>query len=218
MKLIIFDLDGTLIDSVADITYTLNQLVKSMGFDPYPVNTVRHFIGKGVRHLLQEALRTDSSRILDEAEASYLKLYNQHLLDSTLPYPGTRETLEVLYSHHRLAVLTNKPERESRAILDGLNLSHFFDFVYGGDSLVSRKPNPVGIHSLMKKFGSSCPQTLMVGDSAVDLATARNARVKSCLVVHGAGNTDLFKNDSSVPDYRINHLGELIPILKSFDQ
>ncbi len=215
MKLVIFDLDGTLVDSVADIAYSLNRLLESMGRDPYSVDTVRGFIGKGVRHLLREALRTDSARVLDDTQASYLELYRRHLLDRTLPYPGTRHALEALHGHHRLAVLTNKPERESRAILDGLNLTDFFDLIYGGDSLASRKPDPAGIHRLIEELGSSRPETLMVGDSAVDLAAARNARVSSCLVAHGMGHGALGENGGPGPDYWINELGELIPIVES---
>lgn len=212
MKLIIFDLDGTLVDSALDIALSVNELLEVLNREPLPVPRVVGFIGEGVRKLLERSLGDASKDELDEAHELYLPIYRRRLLEHTRPYPGVRETLCALGEERARAVLTNKPLRESRLLLEGLGLDHFFHAVYGGDSFGARKPDPVGALELMRELGAGASQTLFVGDSAVDLETARRASVRFCLVTYGIGGRGAL---DSAPDFCIDDLRELLSIVNA---
>ena len=211
MKLIIFDLDGTLVDSALDIALSVNELLTVMEREPLPLPRVENFIGDGVRKLLDRSLGGASDDELDRAHALYLPIYQRRLLEHTRAYPGVRETLSALTAQRVLAVLTNKPVRESRLLLEGLDLDRFFHAVYGGDSFQARKPDPAGTLELMRELGAEAGETLFVGDSAVDFETARRASVRFCLVTYGIGTETL----KSEPDFRLNDLRELLSIVNA---
>lgn len=215
MDLIIFDLDGTLVDSRLDIATSVNEVLKRLGRQPLTNETIYGFIGNGVRCLMERSLGDASSQVVDQALAMFLHTYGRHLLDTTRPYSGVREALSGLREGRVLAVLSNKPTRESVALLDGLGLRSYFEFVYGGETFPRRKPHPIGIESLIAEVGTTREHTLMVGDSRVDYETARNASVRVCLVSYGLGASELEALD---PDYVVGDLRELIPILRSVDQ
>lgn len=159
------------------------------------------------RALGAEAAEEDVQKALDY----FLAYYREHMLDYTTLYPGVRETLDALRDRGILmAVLTNKPVRISQAIVDGLGLGGHFQRVYGGNSFAEKKPHPVGIETLLGELGVSREEALMVGDSDVDILTARNAGVRSCGVTYGFKPESL---RSTPPDFLIGGMGEVVEIV-----
>ena len=189
MRLAVFDLDGTLIDSRRDLADAANALITERGGTPLPVDGIAGMVGEGAALLVRRALR--AARIerddLDTALARFLALYHERMLVHTRLYDGTREMLESLRAHAVLAVLTNKPQGPTDAILEGLGIAPFFTHVVGGDTAHGRKPDPAGLLYLMSAAGATPRQTVMIGDSAIDLRTARAAGVRCCLVRYGFG-------------------------------
>lgn len=210
MDLIIFDLDGTLVDSRHDIATSVNEVLSLMERPTLPNETIYGYIGDGVRRLIERSLGSSPPEAVDQAFGMFLPVYRRHLLDTTRPYRGVRETLQELERGRTLAILSNKPTRESVSVLEGLNLRHHFDFVHGGESFPKRKPDPMGITALMKETGTTRERTIMVGDSRVDYETARNASVSVCLVSYGIGAADV---PELHPDYLVDDLRELIPLI-----
>ncbi len=205
-RLLIFDLDGTLIDSEADLVQSVNAVRTWMGLDPLPAKLVATYVGRGVPVLMRRALGEDASEEdIARGVDYFLHFYQEHMLDHTVPYPGVREALERL-NGRSLAVLTNKPVHFSRAILEGLRLAPYFSFVYGGNSFEHKKPHPVGVLRLMEETGASAAETLMVGDSDTDVLTGRNAGVKICGVTYGIGSHTL---QNTPPDFLVDDLREL---------
>jgi len=187
MDLLIFDLDGTLIDSRLDLAYAVNATRDHMGLAPLEFPTIYKYVGNGAPTLVRRALEDHATdETVAEALEFFLSHYRQHVLDHTVLYPGVKASLDRLKAAgKRMAVLTNKPTDMSVAILQGLGVGQDFFRVYGGDSLDVKKPDPRGIDLLMQEAGVDRDQTLMVGDSAVDVHTARNAGVKCCGVTYG---------------------------------
>jgi phosphoglycolate phosphatase len=187
MDLVIFDLDGTLIDSKRDLACAVNAARANSGMEPLEDELVFSYVGEGAPVLIRRALGPGATGDqVQSALAFFLAYYNDHMIDFTVLYPGVSETLERLAEAGvKMAVLTNKPVRLSRAIVDALGISRFFDRVYGGNSFEQKKPHPVGIATLMDDYGAAAGRTMMVGDSAVDIRTARNANVMSCGVTYG---------------------------------
>jgi len=187
MELVIFDLDGTLIDSSRDLANSVNATRAHLHLTPLENETVYSYVGNGAPVLIRRALGPDyTDDEVQDALLYFLGYYRDHMLDHTVLYPGVREILDRLREAAvRMAVLTNKPVRFSQAIIDGLGLHDHFRRVYGGNSFDQKKPHPVGIETLMTECGAARDETLMVGDSSVDVQTARNAQVKVCGVTWG---------------------------------
>lgn len=206
MSLLIFDLDGTLVDSKADIAQALNATLGMMGLPPLSLDLVGSMVGNGAPVLVRKALGPSFSEA-DVARALqfFLTYYHEHLLDHTCAYPGVKEGLERL-RHLPMAVLTNKPIRSTTAIIQGLGFSDYFFRMYGGDSFAAKKPDPAGILALLKESGAAREKTVMVGDSYVDVRTARNAEVRACGVAWGF-QPESFAQDP--PDILISRMDEL---------
>ncbi len=187
MDLVIFDLDGTLIDSKLDLAHAANATLRHMGMPPLEHERVYSYVGNGAPVLIRRVLGERATEgEAQEALEFFLEYYRDHMLDFTLPYPGVRESVERLHeAGTHLAVLTNKPVGLSRGIIEGLGMGPYFRQVYGGNSFDFKKPHPVGVKTLMAECGVTREKTLMVGDSSVDILTARNARVMSCGVTYG---------------------------------
>lgn len=187
MDLVIFDLDGTLIDSSRDLANSVNATRASLDLPPLEDATVYSYVGNGAPVLIRKALGPEYSD--DEVQSAllyFLGYYREHMLDNTVLYPGVRAVLDRLRDAGiTMAVLTNKPVRFSQAIIDGLDLTSHFLRVYGGNSFEQKKPHPVGIETLLGECGAAREKTIMVGDSSVDVQTARNARVTACGVTWG---------------------------------
>lgn len=183
---LVFDLDGTLIDSRRDITTAINRMRDELGRPPLALERVVTMVGEGARLLVERALGPDfpPDRV-DQALARYLDHYWEVCLDTTRPYPGIEEMLASLAERYPLALLSNKGEALSRTILDGLGLSRHFREILGGDSLPTRKPDPAGLHLLAERLGVPIESLLLVGDTWVDAETARVAGCPFALVEWG---------------------------------
>lgn len=186
-RLLIFDLDGTLIDSRLDLANSVNATRANLGMPPLTNQTVYNYVGNGVPVLIKRALGEGASEIvLQSAQEFFLTYYREHMLDYTTLYPGTAEALARLSAAGiQLAILTNKPVRFSRAIVEGLGIAPYFQRVYGGNSFDQKKPHPIGIETLMSECGADRRGTVMIGDSSVDIQTARNASVHAWGVSYG---------------------------------
>jgi len=188
MPLVVFDLDGTLIDSRRDLADAANALLVEHGGAPRSVEEISSMVGEGAALLVARALKASGLEIdARRALARFLELYDERLLAHTRLYDGTREALGEIAGMAKLAVLTNKPQRPTDRILEGLGIGPMFDRAIGGDSQFPRKPNPAALHHLMTTAGSGTDDTMLIGDSAIDLRTARAAGVRSCLVRYGFG-------------------------------
>lgn len=213
MDLLIFDLDGTLIDSRRDLADAVNAARGQMGLEPLAETLIYTYVGNGAPMLLRRALGPDAPQSdVDRALALFLQHYRGHLLDHTRLYAGVREALDALLEAGLpMAVLTNKPLFHSNAIVAGLGLSGHFFRVYGGDSFERKKPDPTGLETLMREAGVAQPdRVVMIGDSGIDIRTARNAGVRACGVTYGFQPDSL---DADPPDWRIGDMRELLPIV-----
>lgn len=187
MDLIVFDLDGTLINSKKDLANAGNAARGHMGMPPLEDERVCSYVGNGAPVLVRRLLGAEATEAqVQEALEFFIEYYREHKLDHTVLYSGVRESLDRLRDAGvQMAVLTNKPVKISRDILDGLGVGRHFQRVYGGNSFDFKKPHPIGVETLIEECGASRDRTMMVGDSSVDIQTARNAHVKSCGVTYG---------------------------------
>jgi phosphoglycolate phosphatase len=208
MHLLIFDLDGTLVDSTLDLANAVNAAREHMGLPALPVETVAGYVGNGAPVLIRRAMGPVAPEPQVEQALSYfLAYYRAHMLDHTRPYPGVIEALEALHGGAvRMAVLTNKPVRFSRDLIAGLNMDRFFFQVYGGNSFLEKKPHPMGILALIAEAGVDAARTWMIGDSAIDVLTARNAGVRACGVTYGISPESL---KDAPPDLLLDSLLDL---------
>jgi phosphoglycolate phosphatase len=190
IKLVVFDLDGTLVDSEYDLAASVNAMLRQYGRNELPLGVIKTYIGDGAPMLVRRALGDpDDEAFLQQALLFFLNYYREHKLDSTYVYEGIAQSLEQIANFNgmarKLAVLTNKPVRPARDILAGLGLaSHFFP-IYGGNSFETKKPDPLGVRTIMQEAGVSPEESVMVGDSEVDILTARNAVMWSIGVNYG---------------------------------
>ena len=213
MPLVVFDLDGTLIDSRRDLADAANALIAERGGRTLPVDAIAALVGEGAALLVRRAMKAGGADLDVRRDLPrFLELYDERLLEHTCMYEGTREMLEAMNRSCRLAILTNKPQRPTERILDGLGIAAFFTWVVGGDTTHGRKPDPAGLATLIAAAGTTAGETLMVGDSAIDLKTARAAGVPLCLVRYGFGfpTTD----GLVLPDDRLIDAPSELPIVR----
>jgi phosphoglycolate phosphatase len=203
---LIFDLDGTLVDSKKDLTASVNYIRHKFDLPALTEEQIARFIGDGALMLIRRTLAAKANETnVQQGLEMFLSYYRIHMLDNTVLYPGVRETLDML-ADCKLAVLTNKPVHFSRAMLDGLGLYSKFDVVYGGNSFERKKPDPVGVHRILSDMNGQREKTWMIGDSAVDVLTGRNAGVATCGVTYGYAASTFA--DAS-PDFLIDRFSEL---------
>jgi phosphoglycolate phosphatase len=216
VDLLVFDLDGTLIDSKLDLALAVNATRADAGLGPLPHEIVYSYVGNGAPVLIRKALGAAASHEqVEQGLQFFLNYYREHMLDNTTLYPGVAAGLEQWAGKKKLAVLTNKPERFSRMILEGLGVGKRFERIYGGNSFETKKPDPYGLIRLMGELDVPSPRTLMVGDSAVDVQTARNAGVRSCGVTYGL-QPETF--EQYPPDLLIDRMDELVELLRNGKQ
>lgn len=188
LRLIVFDLDGTLIDSKRDLADSANALIAELGGLALSEDQVAAMVGEGAAVLVRRALEAAG---LDPRSATslprFLELYEERLLVHTVPYEGMVDALAALAPHVPMAVLTNKPTRASERILSGLGLRERFRDVIGGDTAYGRKPDPAGLLALIERASATPETTWLVGDSRIDFETARRAGVGICLARYGFG-------------------------------
>lgn len=188
--LIVFDLDGTLVDSWRDLADAANALVVERGGAPLSEHAIARMVGDGAAMLVRRVLTAAGLPVDESSLPRFLQLYDERLLRTTRPYPGMRDALAALRPLGPLAVLTNKPRRHSETLLHALDLAPFFDTVIGGDGLFARKPDPEGLRHLIAEHAVPAERTVLVGDSPVDAATARAAGTRFCLARYGFGMPD----------------------------
>ncbi len=214
LKLLVFDLDGTLIDSAQDLCNSVNAALMAFNLAPLPDPAIAGFVGNGAPMLMRRSLALAGNiapsevneDLLAKAYAFFLQYYREHKLDFTYAYEGVLEALKALHELHdapggplrTMAVLTNKPVRPARGICEGLGLADYFLHIYGGDSFPLKKPDPLGLRSLMEETGAAPEETVMIGDSKVDVETARNAGTWSVGCAFGFGPQNLMDTPPDV--------------------
>ena len=186
-RLLVFDLDGTLVDSVRDLAVAANEAIAAVapGSPAVPLEAVVSYVGEGARLLVERCLRHAGLAVPPEDVLPvFFETYGRHLLDTTRLYPGVTQALDVL-SGATLAVLTNKPGDFSRTILEGLGVAPRFARIWGYGDVPARKPDPSGLLRLVDELGGDAAGTWMIGDSTIDVRTARAAGVRACGVTWG---------------------------------
>ena len=219
IQLVIFDLDGTLIDSRLDLVHSVNAALRHIGRPELPDDVIASYVGDGAPVLIQRALGGDAveETLVRQGLEFFLKYYREHKLDHTTVYPGIAEALAAIQnaangSPRKLAVLTNKPVIPSRAIVDALGLGRFFSQVYGGNSFASKKPDPEGARKLLEESSVAPEHAVMVGDSHVDVETGRNAGLHTVGVNYGFAPHTLVNEP---PDILVDHPAELAELFVS---
>ena len=187
MPLIVFDLDGTIVDSRRDLADSANQLLEELGGAPLAEDEIGRMVGEGAAMLVRRELAAARLSETPSALPRFLDIYDGRLLNHTHAYEGVVDAVRAARRHARTAVLTNKPAAPSRRILAGLGLNGLFDDLIGGDGPWPRKPDPSSLLALMERAGATPRTTLLVGDSAVDHETAARAAVRCCLASWGFG-------------------------------
>ena len=206
IRALVFDLDGTLIDSKLDLACAVNATLNHMGREQLEHETIYSFVGNGALKLIALAMGEGVTEAgVQEGMRYFRKHYWKHMLDHTQPFPGVCEGLELL-SNYAMGVLSNKPVRFSTAIVERLGMSKYFRSVYGEYSFERKKPDPMGMKAILSDLGAQPHQALMVGDSEVDILTARNAGTPFCGVTYGIGSAALAELD---PDLMVDSLTEL---------
>jgi phosphoglycolate phosphatase len=190
VRAFVFDLDGTLIDSKMDLVVSVNAMLRDIGRETLPADTVASYVGHGAPKLVASALGPGAGEAeLQKALQIFLAHYEAHNLDATRAYDGVEQGLAAI-AKYPMAVLTNKPAKMSEEILNGLGLTKHFRRIYGGDSFAKKKPDPTGAQSILQELGVKPGEAAMVGDSDVDIQTARNAGMVAVGVTYGFGKHD----------------------------
>lgn len=207
--LLVFDLDGTLIDSARDLAESVNAVLREMQLPELPHPTIYTYVGDGAPMLIRRALgEAATHESVARGLEFFIQYYSQHSLDHTKLYPGVQESLDAWTAQGRtLAILTNKPIKATHRIVKGLGLADRFGRVYGGNSFDSKKPEPEGLNRIMDELGFEPERTLMIGDSSVDILTARNAGTTSAGVTYGLRPESL---KECPPDLLVDSMPELL--------
>ena len=219
-RLIAFDLDGTIVDSRRDLTDSANQLIDELGGAPQSEDAVGLMVGEGAALLVSRALAAAGLGDRLGGLARFLEIYDARLLQHTVPYEGIRDALHAARACARVAVLTNKPLRPTERILDALDLRSLVDEVVGGDGPHPRKPDPASLLALIQGAGATPARALLVGDSAIDLETARRAAVRCCLAKYGFGRVtiraDRLTGDLTGAEWTVERPAELQAVFDAF--
>jgi len=209
---IVFDLDGTLIDSKTDIANSVNHTLQELQINPIPHEQIFDHVGHGVIHLIEESLKiSKSTNHMEDALAIFRAHYYDHLMDTTILFPQVFETVDHFFPAKQMAVASNKPQRYVEKLLKELNVDRYFKSVYGGDRLPEKKPDPRVIFEILKETGSDPDRTIIVGDSWVDITTGKNAGIFTCGVSYGFRALQEIKDAG--PDVIIDQMGELKDLL-----
>jgi phosphoglycolate phosphatase len=218
ITLLIFDLDGTLIDSRLDLVHSVNAALRHLERPELPEPLIASYVGDGAPTLIRRALGldADNQELVRPGLEYFLSYYREHKLDHTQLYPGVREALALIQNSRngvprQMVVLSNKPVNPSRAIIEALGLGPFFTQVYGGNSFPTKKPDPQGAQAILAETNTSPQEALMVGDSAVDVLTGRNAGLWTCGVTYGFAPHTLGDAD---PDAVVDTATELASLFR----
>lgn len=209
-KLLVFDLDGTLIDSRRDLTTGINLTRRHYGLGPLDYDTVTGYVGNGIRKLVERSFRDAPSTDLDEALKLNLAHYREHLTDQTCFYPGVETGLRAfVMAGYTLAVLTNKAEELTRIILEHFGVTNLFDYIIGDNPRFPLKPNPASLNYIVAQSGIPKDRCWMIGDHHTDLQVAENAGIATVFCQYGIGSTG-----DCAPTHRVENFDELIAFFK----
>ncbi len=211
IKLIIFDLDGTLVDSGRDITNALNYALKPYGLKDLTVVDTIKMVGEGITRLIEKVLGEEKFQMRDEAIKRFLDYYSEHLVDYSRIYPNVRETLEKLNGYKK-AVISNKRELLSTRLLDKLDLLKYFDLVVGSDTTSEKKPSAIPVIHVITRLGVSPDESMLVGDSNYDIEAGKKAGVKTVAVTYGFREKQYLLD----ADYMIDNLTDLLTLLPCY--
>ncbi len=218
IKLVIFDLDGTLIDSRLDLVHSVNAALRHINRPELPEEVIASYVGDGAPVLIQRALGGESidESLVRKGLEYFLSYYREHKLDHTTIYTGIREALATIQNSNnghprKMAILTNKPVNPSRAIVEALGLAPYFSQVYGGNSFATKKPDPEGALKLLAEAGVKPDQAAIVGDSHVDIQTGRNAGLWTLAVTYGFAPHTL---EVEQPDVTVDQPSELAEVFR----
>jgi len=220
-KLLIFDLDGTLVDSREDLANSINAMLRHFKKKELPHEVIASYIGDGAPMLVRRALGDpDDENFVQDALLYFMAWYREHKLDSTYVYEGIKEALNAIQKSRdgmplKMAVLSNKPVGPSRAIVEALGLGPYFFQIYGGNSFHTKKPDPAGVQALLEESGAFAEETIIIGDSDIDVLTARNAGIFSVGVTYGLAPHTL---EDAPPDVLVDRPYELATVLGSREQ
>lgn len=212
IRLIIFDLDGTLVNSSVDITNALNYAIEPYGLEKLTVENTISLVGEGITRMIEKLLSGGEAALQPLVLKRFLDYYTEHLTDFTVPYPGVRETLELL-GNYRKSVISNKREDLSRRLLENLGLSGYFDIIWGSDSVQGKKPSPVPILEMLKKVSCSAGEAVIVGDSNYDIEAGKSAGVRTVAVSYGYRDVSLLID----ADVIIDNMKDLLSVLDIFN-
>jgi phosphoglycolate phosphatase len=214
-RLAVFDLDGTLIDSRRDLADSANVMLAAYGAAPLGEDDIASMVGCGAPTLVKRVMRAGGvDTPVEDALARFLAAYDERLTRHTRPYDGIPGVLDELHADRiAIALLTNKPLQQSVRILDALGLAKYFQWVVGGDGPLPRKPAPDGMRFLMRQASADAEETVLIGDSTIDLQTSRNAGVRICLARYGFGFAELAADDLRGDESLVDTPGEIFGVL-----
>ena len=215
IRLVIFDLDGTLVDSRLDLVHSVNAMLRNFNRPELPEGVIASYVGDGAPMLVRRALGDPTDDVFFKAALEFfLAYYRVHKLDFTHVYAGVKEMLAAIHrtngTQRQLAVLSNKPVNPSRAIVEALGMAEFFVQIYGGNSFATKKPDPEGAHTILRETNTPPEETLIVGDSSIDVLTGRNAGLWTCGVTYGFVPQSL---DLAPPDVTVDSPAEITQVL-----
>lgn len=191
IRCVMFDLDGTLVDSAPDIAISMNKMLQQLNYPTHTLEQVRNWIGNGAGKLIKRALtgKIDGDppeELFKQAQQLFFEIYDQHIHVESTMYVGALEGLNILRKHsYVMACVTNKPRRFTQALLEAFNIEDYFDYLVCGDDLAVKKPDPLVLQNILKQAKLNPMQAVMVGDSASDIKAARAANLKSFCVRYG---------------------------------
>ncbi len=211
LELIIFDLDGTLVDSSMDITNALNYAITPYGHKPLTVDDTIKIVGEGLTRLIEKILGDNNAPIKDAVLDRFIKYYTEHLTDFTRPYPGVTKTLQMLGGYKK-AIISNKRESLSKKLLEQLGLMKFFDVVLGSDSAPEKKPSPAPVKKVLEILGIEPHRAIIVGDSDFDIQAGKGAGLITVAVTYGFRDRETLKD----ADFLIDSIGELLTLIAGY--
>ena len=207
-KLIIFDLDGTIVDSKEDIAISVNHALKENGLPALPEDKIYSFVGNGVDFLLEKSLGKSKMEHFDNVKNTFMTYYEEHLLDNSKLFEGIMTVLDHFKGEKKMVILSNKPTHLCAKITKGLEIESYFEEIHGAESFEALKPDPIGVKTLYKKYEVLQEECIVVGDAPQDINAAKNAGVKMAAVTYGFHSENRLKKEN--PDLLLDTIEALI--------
>lgn len=210
-NLIIYDLDGTLVDTREDIALAANHMLRELKLPELSHSEISGFVGRGVFYLISNCLKSQDLKLVEKGIRLYRDYYAKHMLDHSVLFPGAREILDY-YRAQKQIVMTNKPDPFSTNMLKALGVAEYLSQIIAGDTVYPKKPDPQGILAMMEQYKVNAAGVLFIGDSLIDIETARNAGVPIAVLTHGFSDREQLQ--SQAPELIADSFTELLQILK----